>query len=68
MITLTKKKIITLLIISIPLISVDLYATPPVDIQYRDARFKDLQSIDTLKKLFVKDSGKIRLFLLMSPT
>ena len=66
--TLNIKNIFGLLIVSILFVSVDLHATPPFPIQYRDARFKDLQSIDTLVKLFEKDSGKIRLFLLLSPT
>ncbi|MCH7818886.1 MAG: hypothetical protein IIB40_04930 [Candidatus Marinimicrobia bacterium] len=43
-------------------------ASLPEAIQYRNARFKDLQSIDVLKKLFNDDEGKVRLFLLMSPT
>ena len=62
------KKILFLLTVSIFLSSVDSFADHPATIQYRDARFKDLESIDTLEKLFTKDSGKIRLFLLMSPT
>ncbi len=43
-------------------------ASLPEAIQYRNARFKDLQSVTALKKLFNDDKGKIRLFLLMSPT
>ena len=62
------KNTFALLIVSILFVSVESYATPPNPIQYRDARFKDLQSLDELVKLFEKDSGKIRLFLLMSPT
>ena len=62
------KNILFLLIVSILLASIDSYATPPIPLQYREARFKDLQNINTLKKLFEKDSGKIRLFLLLSPT
>ena len=62
------KNIFFLLIVSVFLISVDSIASPPASIQYRDARFKDLGGIETLKKLFDKDSGEIRLFLLMSPT
>ena len=50
------------------LISTDSIASMPKAIQYRNARFKDLQSVDTLKKLFNSDKGKTRLFLLMSPT
>ncbi|MCH7494909.1 MAG: hypothetical protein IH825_02280 [Candidatus Marinimicrobia bacterium] len=43
-------------------------AANPANNQYRNARFKELQSVDTLKELFNKDGGKVRLFLLMSPT
>lgn len=50
------------------LFSTDTIASLPEAVQYRNARFKDLQSVDVLKKLFNKGDGKIRLFLLMSPT
>ena len=66
--TLTAKNIYFLLIFSVFFILADSIAAPPAPMQYRDARFKDLGDIETLKKLFDKDSGKIRLFLLMSPT
>lgn len=50
------------------LFSIESAASLPEAIQYRNARFKDLQSVDALKKLFNNDKGEIRLFLLMSPT
>lgn len=57
------------MLLSIILIfSVSSYAAPPDPLQYREARFEDLQSLDTLKNLFERDNGKIRLLLLMSPT
>ena len=66
--TSTVKNIYFLLIVSVFLISAESIAAPPAPMQYRDARFKDLGDIETLKKLFDKDSDKIRLYLLMSPT
>ena len=62
------KNIYFLLIVPVFLISVDSIAAPPAPVQYREARFKELESINILEKLFAEDSGKIRLFLLMSPT
>ena len=50
------------------LFSTETTASLPEAIQYRNARFKDLQSVDALQKLFNNDEGEIRLFLLMSPT
>ena len=66
--TLNIKNKYFLLTVSILLFSVDSIAAPPVSTQYREARFNDLKSINTLEKLFNKDTGKIRLFLLFSPT
>ena len=63
-----KNKFSKFLILLLLLFSTDTIASLPEVVQYRNARFKDLQSVDVLKKLFNSGDGKIRLFLLMSPT
>ena len=63
-----KNKFCKFLIPLLLLFLTDANASLPDAIQYRKARFKDLQSVDVLKKLFNDGEGEIRLFLLMSPT
>jgi len=63
-----KNKFYKFLIPLLLLFSTGTATSLPEAIQHRNARFKDLQSVDVLKKLFNNDDGKIRLFLLMSPT
>lgn len=63
-----KNKFSKFLILLLLLFSTDTIASLPEAVQYRNARFKDLQSVDVLKQLFNNGDGEIRLFLLMSPT
>ena len=68
MILKVKNKFSKFLILLLLLFSTDTIASLPEVVQYRNARFKDLQSVDVLKKLFNNGDGEIRLFLLLSPT
>ena len=68
MILKVKNKFSKFLILLLLLFSTDTIASLPEAVQYRNARFKDLQSVDVLKKLFNNGDGEIRLFLLLSPT